>query len=643
MKTNTFSELGFRSRITFRWIKLASLAVLASYFYVFMEWLFFVTKPSFMDFLPFAAKLGIFLLTGLLLAGASLLGLLVLFAAAALARRWRFASLFLWAGSLIAGGFLAATALLLIDNFTYTVFKFGIVTSTGYQRGLYGLLFVLLLAGAAWQAGRAAAGPEPARQPARAIRPETIAAAALLILSVPLSAYLYLSNRAVDPLTLASKAARRPNILLVGSDGVDASHLSLYGYERDTTPFLKTFARQSLLAENNFTNASVTSGSLISMFTGKLPTQTRLLYPPDILKGEDAFQHFPGILRREGYYTDQISVDYYADADSLNLKNAFVVVNYRTVNTGWLYTRALRYIPENAAYFLSTIVKRLTDRIYHIYYVRVMANPYAQATIPMNAQSDEQRVQAILQVFRDVRQPIFMQVHLMGTHVGIMNPRKQVFFKGDRVTDANVMDVYDDAILSFDSYIEELAAGLAGMGKLDHTILILYTDHGYGNAMNIRLPLLMRFPNGEYAGTLRHNTQNLDIAPTVLDYMGIQPPAWMSGQSLLKGEPPAARPIFTAAPNYRRLNRSQDGLELDLSKIKPPFYQFGTIGMAICQRWYSVDTATLKWKEEDIAGYPSPCAPEALPGDAQAQQMMLERLNADGFDTAGLRAALEKK
>ena len=88
-----------------------------------------------------------------------------------------------------------------------------------------------------------------------------------------------------------------PNIILLGSDGLNADNMSVYGYDKDTTPRLRELAQTSLVAENAFTNAGNTAGSVVSILSGKLPTQTRVLYPPDILTDLAAFQHLPGILK----------------------------------------------------------------------------------------------------------------------------------------------------------------------------------------------------------------------------------------------------------------------------------------------------------------------------------------------------------
>lgn len=62
----------------FSWTSLLAQTVLAAYAYAFMEWLFFATKPSFMDVLPIGKKSEIFFLTGLVLTALALPILLVL-------------------------------------------------------------------------------------------------------------------------------------------------------------------------------------------------------------------------------------------------------------------------------------------------------------------------------------------------------------------------------------------------------------------------------------------------------------------------------------------------------------------------------------------------------------------------------------
>lgn len=602
------------------WGRLFPLAVFAIFFFFFMEWLFWVTKPSFMDYLPILTKLGIWLLPGLVITAASLPFLLALFAASFLPGLARFSRVFVGAGALLPAGFLAASGLLLLDNFTYTVFRWGVVSTQGWQRGAYAVLFLAFFA---WVYIRILRGLFQRRKnrPGPAFKPRLYAAGGLLILAALLGGSLFLNAESADSLLAVGEPTRRPNILLIGSDGLDASSLSMYGNTPDTTPFLRSFTQDALLALNNFPNANFTSASLVSMFTSKLPTQTRMLYPPDILKGSDAFQHLPGILKQAGYYNAEISVDFYADPSVFNLQDGFVMMNGRSDTIGRLYTFSRSYLPEDAAYFLSMTAKRLTDRLFHIAYFRTMPNPYAEVRQKLSNMTDQDRIGQIVSLFRDIDQPLFVHAHLMETH-------------------QNESDLYKLGVANFDEQMRFLITELDLMGRLENTVVVVYTDHGFANVSHVRVPLLFRFPNGENAGQIPSNTQNMDIAPTLLDYIGIQPPEWMNGNSLLAGQPPADRPIFSAAPNFRA---DEDNLmQLDLSKIEPPFYQFGVIEMVVCQNWYSANTTTLTWEEGIVAGHLNPCPDGELPTTAQAQELLLAQLKEHGFDTTVLEQALAR-
>ena len=85
-----------------------------------------------------------------------------------------------------------------------------------------------------------------------------------------------LNGREEQIIIASEKSSRTPNIILLGSDGLNADNMSAYGYQRPTTPVINELAQSSLIAENNFTNASNSGGSVISIFTGKLPFTTSI-------------------------------------------------------------------------------------------------------------------------------------------------------------------------------------------------------------------------------------------------------------------------------------------------------------------------------------------------------------------------------
>src|SRR5262249_713646 len=65
--------------------------------------------------------------------------------------------------------------------------------------------------------------------------------------------------------------ADSPNVLLIVMDTVRADHVSLYGYNRPTTPKLDQLAKWGVRFENVRATAPWTLPSHASMFTGRLP------------------------------------------------------------------------------------------------------------------------------------------------------------------------------------------------------------------------------------------------------------------------------------------------------------------------------------------------------------------------------------
>src|SRR5262245_1715171 len=64
-----------------------------------------------------------------------------------------------------------------------------------------------------------------------------------------------------------------PNVLLVSIDTLRADHVGLYGYERDTTPFLDRFAAGAKVFERAFSTCPWTLVAHMPMLTGLFPAQ----------------------------------------------------------------------------------------------------------------------------------------------------------------------------------------------------------------------------------------------------------------------------------------------------------------------------------------------------------------------------------
>ena len=123
---------------------------------------------------------------------------------------------------------------------------------------------------------------------------------------------------------------------------------------------------------------------------------------------------------------------------------------------------------------------------------------------------------------------------------------------------AHLKDLYDDEIAYFDSRFAVLYRRLAQGGLLERTILVLVADHGeeffehhsvrhcytlYDT--EIRVPMVLWLPRAGprlRGRRLPQQVANLDVVPTLLDYLGVPPPpSGLDGVSLRpaleRGEP----------------------------------------------------------------------------------------------------------
>ena len=70
---------------------------------------------------------------------------------------------------------------------------------------------------------------------------------------------------------LAGCGPQRPaRVVLIGVDTLRADHLGTYGYDRPTSPFLDTLAREGVVFEHPFATSSWTLPSFASIFTGSV-------------------------------------------------------------------------------------------------------------------------------------------------------------------------------------------------------------------------------------------------------------------------------------------------------------------------------------------------------------------------------------
>jgi arylsulfatase A-like enzyme len=605
------------------WLKALVLSALSIHVYVFMEWVFFSTKPSFMSLMDMKQKIMILFISAFILA----LFALGLTAVTILINRLLPSSD--WIMALIPSLIFTFLSLILFDNFTYTVFKFGIVTSDGIWRAIYAAvvlgIFIYCL-------GRITKHLRNQAGTGRHLPSFTLF---LLLISTLVFMFNFPTFRwnstAAD--SLSAPTVEMPNIILLGWDGINATHMSVYGYERKTTPNLDRLSSTALVFENAYPNAGKTGGSLTSLLTGKFSTDTRVIFPPDILLGEDAYQHLPGILKQLGYATVQISMPYYGDAYERNIREGFDVVNFHAENSNPLLQELAKMGGEGSFYFAGQMILRIQERLAHIFFLKTMDNPYAAVTGEVPWMADSERLEATLNYLDDADQPLFLNVHMMDMHGPKFKVPHSFFSAGQIQREEWMMDFYDDAILNSDAYLKALFDHLSASGQIGNTIVILYSDHGMDWEPLARVPLIFWFPDGRYADRVRENAQLLDVAPTLLDYLQVPQPEWMKGRSLLTDSLPAARRIFSATVGPE-LKLTEDGRIwlVDETKISAPFYQVGEVNLVVCDQWFSLDLRNPQLIHGRMEGSTALCLQSDIPSPQEAQMLLLQHLSDARYD-----------
>jgi hypothetical protein len=606
------------------WQNLFIQTIITSFFYALMEWMFFVTKESSLSKLtPWNAFMVLLATAGVMILLNSCI-VAVLMGVGFLTQRLRSQEIMLALAQFIPAVTLSVTVLMLVDNFSYTLFKFGVVSTQGFWRLAYAVGFSLMLGYAWWRGWKAA----HARSKWGGNLRRWIAGLAILlaVTSVTVLIFEVVSSREYSSQLLETytmPVVRKPNIILIGGDGLNTSHLSVYGYERNTTPFLRQLAGSSLVANNHFTNASSTTASTTTILTGREPIKVDVMRYPDILEGEDAYNHLPGILKQYDYTTIEVGVSKWVDARVVNLLNGFDSVNEQPLDPPLLNTLRGYLGDSQVPYFLWTIAQRALVRTQHFLFIQEMENPIDAVMDPKARMSDQERVDMILSKLDQSRKPVYMIAHFMGTHGPEFSFQNQVYSKGDVNDNPWNIDFYDDAIAGFDGYVEQIYNHLEERDMLDNTILIIYSDHGLRYVTNIQIPLILHFPEGEFAGVLNHNSANVDIAATLLDYMGLPQPDWMDGKSLIGDDLPAGRAIYSIISGSPK-------------KVVAPFYQIKIVQAIVCQRWYRLNVQENERKSGIFPDYASECDAEQVLAAEEIHELIIQYLSLHGYEVDSL-------
>jgi len=357
-----------------------------------------------------------------------------------------------------------------------------------------------------------------------------------------------------------TKRTDKPHIFLITVDTLRANHLGCYGYSKDVSKNLDSFADSALLFENCFTNASETRTSFSSILSGFLPHETKVIerapLAPQVIT-------LPEILKSHGYNTAAVVSNYL-----LKKKNGFEqgfdyfddAMDNKETNRGW---------PERIAENTTDRAIELLDRTSEgpMFMWVHFQDPHGPYTPPDGYAAD----------FKNKDQaPYNLKVNeTLSGYGGIPSYTR---LKGS--TDFHhYVAMYDGEIRYFDDQFKRFVNALKERDLYDDALIIFTSDHGeclgennfffcHGENLfksNTHAPLIIK--RGDlYSGRKKEYVQHLDIMPTVLDMLGFNKDPRLRGENVIELDS-KPREIFSAmkslvAENVYRYSLSLDGMKL---------------------------------------------------------------------------------
>lgn len=289
------------------------------------------------------------------------------------------------------------------------------------------------------------------------------------------------------------------NVILIIACSLRADHLSCYGYERNTSPIIDQLAKDGFLFKNCIAQAPYTVHSVGSIITSKYPRKLFGVNYNGIIPNQA--KTFAEFFKDEGFYTAGFMTNPWT-SKPMNFHQGFDYY-YDTSDLLHLYKDGY------------TDQERLTHRVW-----------------------GGKLTEKVIDELKQRKSKFFLQVMYKDNHWPYVSfPPFKGKFTAKKQEEAQV-DLYDETILHFDSYVGKLLGALKKENLLDNTLIIITADHGdafgeyrpydightellYNTVINV--PLIIYNPNLFEKGVLIDNyTTLMDIIPTTLDLMDIK-------------------------------------------------------------------------------------------------------------------------
>ncbi|MEJ2084916.1 MAG: sulfatase [Acidobacteriota bacterium] len=330
------------------------------------------------------------------------------------------------------------------------------------------------------------------------------------------------------------------NVLLITLDTTRADRLSSYGHSRITSPNIDALAADGIRFERAMTTAAVTPISHASILTGLNPYQhdVRVFFGP---VGHFLTEDHPTLatlLSSKGWTTAAF-ISAYPASERFGLHWGFETFSSEIDESVLNRQPGLR--PPKDGSWVRKPIGRAQRRADHT--------------------TDE-----ALAWLDTASQPFFLWLHYFDPHDPSLVPPAAITdqFGAEQGSPSVRSDLYDAEIFFMDSQIGRVLSRLRERGSYDDTMIVIVADHGQGLGDHdwgqhrllyeeqIRAPLILRLPEGERGLVVPELVRIIDIAPTVLDFLGLEIPPEVEGTSLVplvEGRPEPGRIGYAEALN----------------------------------------------------------------------------------------------
>ena len=338
----------------------------------------------------------------------------------------------------------------------------------------------------------------------------------------------------------------RPNLILLTFDGLSAGHMASYGYATATTPRLDELARQSWLFEDFRANANFTEGGMMAL-EGNFP----------VPHGAE-LANLPGLseqLKAHGYPHQAFFAHGFAQSCARPAMERHLGL---AGSRSWLYRGLAQVAPERSLWWIGGLLGDEvavlwpygSDYDSHVFWGR------SRYPAPLS-------LSGALDYLEEHPQGAYVRIHLFEPHYPYLyEPAVSQEFGtaaasyGDLLYKTygpqaepqaqSLSAQYDRGLRDTDRAVGDFLDQLRARGILERSWLVVSADHGeslshgfLGHAFDrvpesvTRIPLLIRPPGQSPGLRVPGLCSQIDLAPTLLQALGIPALETLSGRSLL--------------------------------------------------------------------------------------------------------------